>query len=144
MVRYILDTNVLSYLADTASPFHAAAHVRLTALADEDEVGLSVLSLFELHHWFAYHPADQRLAEELIRDFTVLPLPEAGAERFGRLMRALRGSHLSRREVQRHALDGMIAVTALEHEAVLVSNDALFTRLATLEPALRLISWTGG
>lgn len=144
MARYVLDTNILSYLADTVSPFHAAAHDGLAALADEDEVALSVLSLFELHHWFAYHPADRRVVEELIGDFDVLPLPHAGAERFGRLMRALRGDGLSRREVRRHALDGMIAVTAVEHGAVLVSSDALFARLATLEPELRVIRWTGG
>lgn len=42
---------------------------------------------------------------------------------------SLHGS-LSHREVQRHALDGMIAVTALEHGAVLISSDALFARLA--------------
>jgi predicted nucleic acid-binding protein len=141
MARYVLDTNVLSYLADTDSSFHAATHDRLAALADEDEVALSVLSLFELHHWFAYRPSDRRLVEELIQDFTVLPLPEGGAERFGRLMRALRGG-LPRRQVQRHALDGMIAVTALEHGAVVVSSDALFARLAVLEPDLRVISWT--
>jgi predicted nucleic acid-binding protein len=143
MARYLLDTNVVSYLADTTSPFHASAHGRLAALADGDEVALSVLSLFELHHWFAYRPADRQVVEELVRDFVVLPVPVAGAERFGSMMRGLRGG-LSRREVQRHALDGMIAVTALERDATLVSNDALFARLAVLDPALRVIDWTSG
>jgi predicted nucleic acid-binding protein len=38
----------------------------------------------------------------------------------------------------------MIAVTALERDATLVSNDALFARLAVLDPALRVIDWTSG
>jgi predicted nucleic acid-binding protein len=143
MARYLLDTNTVSYLADTASPFHAAVYGRLAALDDGDEVSLSVLSLFELHHWFAYRPADRQLVEELVRDFAVLPVPVAGAERFGRLMRGLWGG-LARRAARRHAIDCMIAVTALERGAVLVSNDGLFAHLATLDHALRAIDWTNG
>jgi predicted nucleic acid-binding protein len=144
VARYLLDTNVVSYLADTASPFHAAARDGLAGLADGDEVGLSVLSLYELHHWFAYRPADRGMVEELARDFAVLPLPGAGAARFGALMRGLRGGGLRRSQVQRHALDCMIAAAALERGAALVTGDALFARLAALEPELRVVSWTGG
>ncbi len=43
-----------------------------------------------------------------------------------------------------HALDCMIAATALERGAALVTGDALFARLAALEPELRVVSWTGG
>jgi predicted nucleic acid-binding protein len=50
MAHYLLDTNILSYLADRASPFHQAAHANLFLIADTDEVSLSVLSLYELHH----------------------------------------------------------------------------------------------
>src|SRR3954453_22604406 len=32
MVRYLIDTNILSYLIDTASPFHEAACVHLASL----------------------------------------------------------------------------------------------------------------
>ena len=140
MARYLLDTNALSYLIDTASPSHAAVHARLTSLADTDEVALSVLSLYELHHWFAYDPA-ALAAQEIIASFPVLPLPEAGAAVFGALMRDLR-LELGRSDIQRHAVDGMIAVTTLAHGAVLMSNDALFGRLAKLNPALRVTDWT--
>src|SRR4051812_38917733 len=125
MTRYLLDTNVLSHLIDTASPGHVAVHARLTSLADTDEVALSVLSLYELHHWFAYDAAALATASEIIASFLVLPLPEAGAPVFGALMRDLR-PELGRGDIQRHAVDCMIAVTALDRSAVLVSNDALF------------------
>jgi predicted nucleic acid-binding protein len=140
MARYLLDTNILSYLLDTASPFHAAAHGRLARLADEDEVVLSILSLYELHHWFAYHPAPRADAHEIICDFRIVPLSETGAELFGALMRDLRAGR-PRAEVQRHAIDCIIAVTALEGGAVLVSNDALFAQLVELVPALELDNW---
>jgi predicted nucleic acid-binding protein len=110
MTRYLLDTNALSYLIDTASPGHAAVHARLTSLADTDEVALSVLSLYELHHWFAYDPAASAAAQEIIASFPVLPLPEAGAAVFGALMRDLRPA-IGRSDIQRRAVDGMIAVT---------------------------------
>ena len=141
MARYLLDTNVLSHLIDTASPGHAAVHARLTALPDTDEVALSVLSLYELHHWFAYDPAALATASEIIASFPVLPLPEAGAAVFGALMRDLRPA-IGRADLQRHSVDGMIAVTALDRGAVLVSNDALFARLAKLDPTLHVADWT--
>jgi predicted nucleic acid-binding protein len=141
MARYLLDTNALSYLIDTASPGHTAVHDRLASLPDTDEVALSVLSLYELHHWFAYDPAALAAAQEIIASFPVLPLPEAGAAVFGALMRDLRPA-IGRSDIQRRAVDGMIAVTTLAHGAVLVSNDALFGRLAKLNPALRVTDWT--
>ena len=141
MARHLLDTNVVSYLVDTASPFHGAARGRLAALDDADEVALSVLSLYELRHWLAFEHAPRGAADRLVGAFTILPLPPSGAELFGALMRDLGGS-LPRADLRRHKIDCMIAVTALEHGAVLVSNDALFARLATLVPALRVADWT--
>src|SRR5437763_12856345 len=102
MTRYLLDTNALFYLIDTASPGHAAVHDRLASLPDTDEVALSVLSLYELHHWFAYDPAALAAAQEVIASFPVVPLPEAGAAAFGAMMRDLR-PELGRADLQRHA-----------------------------------------
>src|SRR3712207_3215246 len=113
MARYLLDTNIVSYLVDTTSSLHEAVHRELAALSDADEVAISILSLYELHHWFAYDPAQRGAVEGVIRDFSLVPLPESGAELFGALMRDLR-SGASRNDVQRSAIDCMIAVTALE------------------------------
>jgi predicted nucleic acid-binding protein len=142
MARYLLDTNIVSYLVDTTSPFHEAVHTKLAALSDVDEVALSILSLYELHHWFAYDPAQQGAVAEVIRDFQLVPLAESGAELFGAIMRGLRSS-ASRHDVQRSAIDCMIAVTALEHQARLVSHDAIFGQVAQIIPSLELVSWTG-
>src|SRR3954451_1733834 len=91
MARWLIDTNILSYLIDTASPFHEAARAHLASLADQDEVVLSVLSLYELQHGFAYDPAPQASAQKIVGAFRILPVPEAGAELFGALMRDRRG-----------------------------------------------------
>jgi len=142
MARYLLDTNTLSYLIDTASPGHAVVRARLAGLPDTDEVSLSVLSLYELHSWFAYDPAALTAAQEIIGSFPVAPLPEAGAATFGTLMRDLR-HEFGRADLQRHAVDCMIAVTALDRGAVLVTSDSLsHQHLAKLNSALRIVDWT--
>jgi predicted nucleic acid-binding protein len=141
MARYLLDTNTLSHLIDTASPSHGAVRGRLAALADDDEAALSVLSLYELHHWFAYDPARVPVAEEIVRDLALLPVPVAGAGLFGRLMRDLRAG-ADKSTVRRHAVDRVIAVTALDRGAALVSSDGVFVRLAGLAPDLRVLDWT--
>src|SRR5689334_8433301 len=79
---------------------------------------------YELHHSFAYDPAPLTAADEIIGSLPVLPLPEARAAVFGALMRDLR-QELGRADIQRHAVDCMIAATALDRGAVLVTNDAL-------------------
>ena len=141
MTRYFLDTNTLSHLIDTASRSHSAVRRRLAALADDDEASLSVLSLYELHHWFAYDPARVPAAEEIVRDLALLPVPVAGAGLFGRLIRDLRAG-ADRGTVRRHAVDCMIAVTALDRGAALVSSGGVFVRLAGLAPDLRVLDWT--
>jgi predicted nucleic acid-binding protein len=140
MVFYLLDTNIVSYLLDTKSAFHRSSMDRLARLADEDEVGVSVLTYYELNRWFAYRSDADEGTEAVLSDFQVLPLPPAGAKVFGTAMRDLR-VRMPRTDAQRVVLDCMIAVTALEHGAVLVSHDALFRQLATFLPGLRVIDW---
>jgi predicted nucleic acid-binding protein len=141
VARHLLDTNILSYLVDTASPFHDKVRDRLDGVADTDEVALSILSLYELHHWLAFGHAPRSTAEEVVRDFAILPLPQSGAALFGTAMRDLRG-RLPRADARRHKVDCMIAATAHEHGAALVSNDGLFAHVAAVMPGLRIDNWT--
>ncbi len=48
MTTYILDTDIISYLWDTKSPHHQKIVDRLNSLKDDDIVGLSILSIYEL------------------------------------------------------------------------------------------------
>jgi predicted nucleic acid-binding protein len=81
------------------------------------------------------------LADEVVRAFEIMPLPRDGARHFGVLMRDLRAL-LPRADLRRHKLDCMIAITAREHGAALVSNDGLFREIAKLLPGLVLLDWT--
>lgn len=144
MTTYLLDTNIVSYLADHASPFHQPASRRLAELPEGSEVTISILTLYELTYGFLYDPARSRLLsivrEEGVR---IVPLDEAGAETFAALKHTYRG-HTGGRErtIGRHNIDLLLAATALVEGAVLVSNDGLFVTLAALEPRLAIENWT--
>ena len=143
MTTYLLDTNTISYLADHASPFHQPAARRLAELPEESEIAISILTLYELTYGFFYDPVHSRLLsivkEEPVR---ILPLTEAGTETFAALKHAYR-RHTGARErtIGRHNIDLLLATTALTEGAVLVSNDAIFPTLATLEPRLAVENW---
>ena len=61
MTLYLLDTNTISYLSDSDSPFHSRAKRRLGGLPSGDEGVISVLTLYELTYGFSYDPARSRL-----------------------------------------------------------------------------------
>jgi predicted nucleic acid-binding protein len=50
MTKYLLDTNIPVYLEDPDSPFHHPVKERCQQLQDEDQVYVSVLSLYELYY----------------------------------------------------------------------------------------------
>ena len=47
-MTYILDTDIISYLWDIKSPHHQKIVDKLNSLNDDDTVGLSIVSLYEL------------------------------------------------------------------------------------------------
>ena len=49
MKSYLVDINIISYLADAESPFHENVRKRFKMLDKDDVVTLSILGLYELH-----------------------------------------------------------------------------------------------
>ncbi|MBF0461617.1 MAG: PIN domain-containing protein [Magnetococcales bacterium] len=84
MTTYLLDTNIISYLEDPLSPFHAGILQRIRSLEQDDVVCISILSVYEYE--YAIHTADRETAEGLVRTretaldlFPVVPLSLEGA-----------------------------------------------------------------
>ena len=143
MLTYLLDTNIISYLADPSSPFHERVKVAIGALPDESRLAVSLLTLYELAYGYARHPGHSLLLG-LVREagLAVLAPTEAGAEVFARLKDAYRLRTGAReRELARHNVDLILGSTAIVEGAVLVSNDGLFATLAELEPGLAVENW---
>jgi predicted nucleic acid-binding protein len=87
-MKYLLDTNILSYLEEQTSPFHAKTKARLSRLCDDDEIFLPILILYELRYSVsAASPEKTARLNALIRSyldqFPILQLTERGAVIFG-------------------------------------------------------------
>lgn len=148
MTTYLIDANIISYLADIDSPFHQKVRKQFQNLNDEDRVLLSVLTLYELQYGLA-HAEDAdiksgilRIKEKIRTALPVVPLSGKGAEIFGVLKSKYQKlSGLKKHGLSRHTVDIMIASSAIELDAILVSNDKLFTDIQSREPRLKLDNW---
>jgi predicted nucleic acid-binding protein len=79
-MRYLLDTSILLYLLDAQSPFHAAVVKRLMQCQPHDQIGLSIITVYELRHVFAAVLSFAAVfAQHLRPRLTLVPLPETGA-----------------------------------------------------------------
>ena len=149
MTHYLLDSDIASYLADQNHPAHNRVARRLSQIGGNDVVYLSVISLYEMYFsvenargnddkYQAFLTATQSLS----RSFPSLPLSENGAQVYGRIKASYKElTGISPKALRRHNLDLILASTAVEKGAILVSNDRLFGKLVQLESNLRLENW---
>jgi tRNA(fMet)-specific endonuclease VapC len=125
-VRYLLDTNTVSYVIKGNFP-----RVRERLLkVPISEVGISVITEAELRFGVARLPQAARLGtvvEEFLLRVEVLPWDSAAARHYARLRAALEehGEPMGN-------LDLMIAAQALAAEVILVTNDRVFRRVKSL------------
>ncbi len=146
-MRYLLDSDIVTDLYDKSAANHPSIIARLASLDDEDEVCISILTVYEFEYGLANAPADKKEAVgkkiiEAQNDFEVVPLSADGAKRFGNLKKALRDRRsLTQEGAKKHNIDLIIAATALAAECTLVSGDAIYRELQAGHPDLRLDSW---
>lgn len=147
MARYLLDTNVVTELEDRHKPGFAAISARLSSLEDEDEVSLSILSAYEYRHGIAKAPLE--LKESLLKAwsdfeerFPLIGLSSGGAIIFGELKAGYQ-NHVgaSDRQLKKHTVDFILASSAIEHDAILVSDDRVFPAIREFYPTLQVESW---
>jgi tRNA(fMet)-specific endonuclease VapC len=131
-LRYLLDTNIASYMIRGDFP-----HVRERSLREPaGEIGISVVTEAELRFGAARLPEVARI-RILIRDFLaavpILPWTSEAAIQYAHLRLAAErlGSPMG-------TLDLMIAAHAVAVDAVLVSHDRVFRRI----PQLKIEDWT--
>ncbi len=131
-VRYLLDTNTVSYVIKGNFP-----QVRERLLnVPIHEVGISVITEAELLFGVARLPQATKLGivvEEFLRRVEVLTWDSAAARHYARLRAALEehGEPMGN-------LDLMIAAQSLAVGTILVSNDRVFRRVK----GLRIEDWT--
>jgi tRNA(fMet)-specific endonuclease VapC len=131
VTRFMLDTNMASALLKG----HPRAVARLAAEAPE-HLCLSVVTEAELLFEVAKRPEARKLriaVDELLAAIEVVAWSRATARRYATIR-----AELERRGKPLGALDLLIAAHAVEHDAVLVTNDRAFGAV----PGLRLEDWT--
>jgi tRNA(fMet)-specific endonuclease VapC len=131
-VRYLLDTNIASYVIKRNVP-----QVRIALMSvPMSEVGVSVVTEAELRFGVARKlaSADLKLAvEEFLLRVEILPWDSAAAKRYAELRSTLEDSGTPIAN-----FDLMIAAHALAAGATLVTHDRVFHRVKHL----RIEDWT--
>ena len=147
MAIYLLDGNILTDLEYPDTPSYHVVMNRFSALSEDDQVCFSIISAYEYQHGMAKAPesiaANLKKAWATFLDlFAVVPLTLEGAEMYG-VLKASYEKHtgMRKKEAKRHTADLVLAATALEIGAVLVSDDQIFDRIQEIEPALQLENW---
>jgi tRNA(fMet)-specific endonuclease VapC len=126
-VRYLLDTNIASYVIKGNFP---QVRERLLKVA-MSEVGVSVVTEAELRFGVARLPNAAKLGmavEEFLLRVEVLPWNSEAAQRYAGLRATLEGQGEPMGN-----LDLMIAAQALAAGTILVTNDRVFRRVKGLK-----------
>jgi tRNA(fMet)-specific endonuclease VapC len=131
-VRYLLDTNIVSFHIRRSSPTLVRRLKRVAA----SSVALSVVTEMEIRFGLARNPGLRiaPLVETFLQGITILPLDSSVAATYARVR-----ADLETRGMPIGPLDLLIGAHALALGATLVTNDAReFRRIR----GLRVVDWT--
>ncbi len=147
-MNYLLDSNTISELYATSSPGHAMISCHLGALTDQDQVFVSIVSLYELEYGWANAPDSKKKAirqaiEDIQTYFRILMLSAESAKTFGELKKIIKASRSpSKNNMKKFNVDLMLAAAAITTRCILVSADSLYEDLRCFHPALQVENWT--
>ena len=150
MNRFLPDTNTLSSLMKKTAAHHITISTKFSSLNDEDEVYVSIVSLYEMeygarHTKNANLATEMRLAIESVKNsFKILNLTEKGAKIFAEIKeRYKQETQIGKKALIKHNVDLMIASTAIEIGAILVSNDhKMFKTIQKFQSNFQWEDWT--
>jgi len=148
MRTYLLDTNIISYLTDSNSPHKDKIKEKLLLLSEDDIVSVSIITLYELSYGLntltdSKNKAIFQTGIEFIKEYLeIYPLDVSEIEIFGMLKAHYKKSTgITKTAIKKNDLDFLIAATAINHSAILVSNDTIFHKIIELEPKLKYENW---
>ncbi|MBF0551307.1 MAG: type II toxin-antitoxin system VapC family toxin [Deltaproteobacteria bacterium] len=159
MKKYILDSNIVSYLYDPKSPFCQAVQKKVETVSDRDEITTSILTVYE--HRYGIAKADNlddadlvakviRTYDMMIDSFSLIPLSVKAAEEFGKLKNEYRKkieqTGIKKKELKNKlrgdTVDLILAASAIAEGAILVSNDKIFEEIREMRPNFLMEDWT--
>jgi tRNA(fMet)-specific endonuclease VapC len=137
-VLYLLDTNTCSYIVSGASP---AARMSFRKYLADPTVRLCISSITEAEirygmAWKELSPQRCAAIESLLECVDVLPWNSATARRYGTSRARLR-----RKGFAVETMDLLIAIHAAAEDAVLVSHDLIFSKIAEIVELHAVVDW---
>jgi predicted nucleic acid-binding protein len=146
-IKYLLDGNILTLLEDRTKPSYKAVRNKLASLSDEDHTYISIISAYEYRDGIV--KASKALSEKLKKAwqtfldlFEILPLTLKGADIYGEVKTQYeKHTGIGKKEIKRHTVDFILASTAIEANAIVVSDDRIFKTIKEFYPSLRVENW---
>jgi len=148
MRKYLLDTNVASLLGSADDHEHHAFFEKFYELADDDIVMVSVITLYEINYGLK-NTRDKKQQKEIRKNleliqrfFEIVPLDAHEMEIYADLKVLYKKyTGINKTSMKKNDLDILIASSAMATGATLVSRDALFGKLAEIEPKFKWENW---
>ncbi len=147
-MKYILDSDILTYLYNSGFDEHAAVKSRFIKLTQEDIKQISDITLFELEYSCYNANLDKQqeirtTINDIKKRFQIVPLSSHLASIYGEIKAKLRKSRgTSTKAMKKHNIDLIVASTAIYESSILVANDDIYEALAEINPKFRYENWT--
>jgi predicted nucleic acid-binding protein len=147
-MKYLLDSNTVSDIYNPSADNHHQFIKKILALKENDDIFISILTLYEFEYAFANSPPHKKneikaTIWQIQQDFIVLPLSPTAAEIFGALKKTFKDlRNIKPENLKKHTIDLMIAADTLNHRAVLISADKIYQDIQLIKPELNLENWT--
>jgi predicted nucleic acid-binding protein len=147
-MKYLLDSNTVSDIYNPSSDNHNQVIRKLLALKENDDIFISILTLYEFEYAFANSPTQKKsemrtTIQQIQQDFIVLPLSPTAAEIFGDLKKSFKElRNIKPENLKKHTIDLIIAACSLNHETVLISADKIYNDIQIIKPELNIENWT--
>ena len=158
-MKFLLDTNAIIHLSKINAEHHEKIKTKMLEKAFQVvdiKFGISIVSLYELEYGVA-HTNNEKIIFESKRiiksikedkEITIFSLTEVGAEIFGEIKEQYRKKKgIGKKALKKHNVDLMIAATAIEAGATLVSQDnkdKIFEILKSVRDDFEWEDWTLG
>jgi len=147
-MNYLFDTDSINFFFKQSLPQYPYIRKRVASLDDNAILQVSALSIAELEYSLFLASEGKKgeiitLLDQVRKNLSVVPFTDSAAVSYaefkGKLKQKLR---ISTENMKKHNIDIMLASTALCENAVLISADGLYEKLAEMTPQFQYENWT--
>jgi len=148
MKKYLLDTNIISYLDKPDTPEFTKVINSLSKLNVDDTLNISILSLFEYQRSISSindetkKRALVKSKTKILETFNIENLQLNQELIFAELNQQYqKNTGINRQAIKRHSFDLVIASQAIHDDMILVSNDSIFKTISEIRDDFKYENW---